>query len=273
MAAELTQDEKVREQANKIISDYQTYSSYQTFSVLIMGIYGVGKTRLIATMPKPVLIDSFDPKGTVVIERLYPEELKSGKIMIRRYWNEDYEKPSEYRRWEDQWEADIESGFLDNLGTYAIDSMTTWIESLANYFSVELKRDRKVQKLAINDYLWLYDVVKKVVKQSSSRLCNFAVTGHLVEEQDLITGRIEARLKTFKQLQTDIPLLFSEKYVLKKSMKGNDIVYELLTTSAGRYEASTQLGAGGTLKNVEEPDLCKIMAKIGMKVEDKPSIL
>jgi len=271
--SELTITNEIRANAKKIREEYEAYSNFGTYSVLIMGIFGTGKTRLLTTMPKPLLIDSFDPKGTVVVERLYPEELKKGSILIRRFWDEDYRKPSEYRRWEDQWEKDLDTNFLDNLGTYAIDSMTTWLDSLANHFSVELKRDRKVQKLAINDYLWMYDVVKRVIKKSSNCTCNFAVTGHLVEEQDDTTGKVEARLKTFKQLQTDIPLLFTEKYVLRKRMDGANAKYEVLITSAGRYEASTQLGAGGTLNSSEEPDLKKIMAKVGLNTDDKPLLL
>jgi len=271
--AELEMTPSVKQQAEAIRNQYNEYSSYNTFSALVMGIYGVGKTSLITTMPRPILIESFDPKGTVVVERLYPEEIKNGNILIRRYWDEDFRKPTEYLRWEDQWEADLESGFLDQLGTYAIDSLTTLLDALANYFSIKLQRDRTKQKLAMNDYLVIYDLMKNIIKRSSSRNCNFITTGHLVEEQDETTSKVEARLKTFKGLKTDIPLLFTEKYVLQKRMQSGIPKYELLATSAGRYEASTQLGAGGKINPIEEPNLKAIMKKVGMDNSDKPSLI
>ncbi|KKM34725.1 hypothetical protein LCGC14_1565130, partial [marine sediment metagenome] len=65
----------------------------RNFSAIIMGLYGSGKTTLIGTAPRPLLIDSFDPKGTVVLEQLYWDEIESGAILIRPWWSDDHVHP------------------------------------------------------------------------------------------------------------------------------------------------------------------------------------
>ena len=245
-----------------------------SFSAIIMGLYGVGKTSLITTGPKPWLIDSFDPKGTVVLELNMKDEIEAGNLVIRKFWNEDYMAPTEYNRWEAIHEKDISTGFLNHFGTYAIDSFTTFLDSMANQLSRYMKRDRKVQKLAINDYLVIYDQMKSVIKTVSSQNCNFIMTAHLETYIDKVTEETRTEIKGYKGLKTDVPLLFTEKYVLEteEAPPPKNIKYNLYTRAAGKFRASTQLGSGGKLKDIEEPNLREIMKKTGFSFEDKPSL-
>ena len=259
--------EEALERASKIKDLYKTEKK---FSAIIMGIYGSGKTSILLTAPKPILIDSFDPNGTIGIEQDYADEIEKGNLFIRKFWDEDTNNPHCHKDWEKQFDADLDSGFLNYFGTYAIDSMTTWIDTIANRVSKDMKRN--IPKLAIQDYPLIYDHVKNTIKKLSTQDCIFLMTAHLLLEQDGITGAVKAELKTYKQLKADIPLLFTEKYVTQTSNSPKGVEYDLLTSSAGRYIASTQLGSKGKFKAREVPDIAKLIKKAGMKIPEKPPL-
>lgn len=263
--------EEAKARTKNLNTMYQEEGKSNNFSAIVMGIYGSGKTTLITTSPKPILIDSFDPNGTVALERDFQKEIKNGEIVIRKFWDENVKNPTQHKLWEKQFEEDKKTGYLNFFGTYAIDSMTTWIDAIANRVSKD--RGRKDPKLAIQDYTIIYDHVKDTIKSISSFNCIFILTAHLVLEQDNITGAVTAELKTYKGLKADIPLLFTEKYVmLTKPDPQKGVRYSLLTKSAGKYIASTQLGNNGRFKPEEEPDIKKLLEKAGMPVKDKPNL-
>jgi len=264
--------EEIKERVGDIRNIYDDQrGEFKAFSAIVMGESGVGKTKLACSGRLPILIDSFEASTAVVIEQFYPEELKRGDIMIRSFWNESSKNPTEFRRWEEQFDRDTEDNFLSHFGTYVIDSMTTWVDTIAHY--VSNSNNRPNGTLAIQDYPVIYDYVKDTIKIAGAQGCDFVLTAHLLLNQDEATGRLLAELKTYKQLKVDIPLLFTEKYVLQKVMKSKEVIYELLTTSAGRYTASTQLGANGKLSNVENPNLKEILKKVGYSTEDKKSLI
>lgn len=259
-----------KKKASEIRDLYMKKSSGGNFTALVMSEFGMGKTSFICTGRKPILIDSFDPRGTVVVETLYPELLKSGEILIRTFWNESSKAPTEYLRWEKQWINDIDNGFLSLFGTYAIDSATTFVDALS--YVTASKKNRKDGQLAIQDYIPIYNLLKDIIKQTSEQSCDFIMTAHLVMTQDDLTGIVRAEMDTYNKLKSQIPLLFTEKYVLltKKTSKGLD--YQLLTQDQARYRASTQLGAGGRLSAIEIPDIKHILKKVGRSTKDKPSL-
>jgi hypothetical protein len=256
--------------AEEIRSLYMKQSSGDNFTALVMSEFGMGKTSLICTGRKPILIDSFDPRGTVVVETLYPDLIEKGDILIRTFWNESSKAPTEYLRWERQWMDDINSNFLNLFGTYAIDSATTFIDALS-YITAK-KQDRKRGQLAISDYIPIYNTLKDIIKQTSSQACDFILTAHLVMTQDELTGVVRAEMDTYNKLKSQIPLLFTEKYVLLTKKTSSGLDYQLLTQDQARYRASTQLGAGGKLDPIETPDIKHILKKVGRSTEDKPSL-
>ena len=111
---------------------YNTKRERKTFSLMLMGEFSSGKTSLICTMPKPIWIASFDPHGTIVIEKNYPEEIERGDIIISTYWSDDFNKPVAYKKWAKDWDDAVKGRLFDKIGTYAIDSASTWIDALSN---------------------------------------------------------------------------------------------------------------------------------------------
>ena len=91
----------------------------------------------------------------------------------------------------------------------------------------------------------------------------------MVNDKDEVTGEISAEIDTFRRLKSQVPLLFTEKYVLIEK-NGQ---YRLLTKTQRRFRAGTQLGAGGKFNAEEEPDIKTLLRKAGMSTEDKPPII
>lgn len=242
------------------------------FSLLLMGEWGVGKTQLIGTGRLPILIDSFDPNGVVVLYKVYPELMKSGAIQVRKYWSEDFRTPTEFKKWEKQWEEDIKSGYIGLFGTYAIDSFTTWMECAVNNWlrKKNIERGKHMDNLAQGDYLGLYNITRTMVKLSSAQGADFILTAHLEAEQDGLTQEITYKLATYKGLKTAIPPLFSEKLALVKEAKAEGVKYKLLTNNKARYRASNQLGANGVWDLEEEPNIRNLLKKAGLPSGDKP---
>jgi len=262
---------EVKKQIAEIEQRYKELMGNQiAFSCLLMGIYGSGKTRLSCTGRLPILLDMFDPKGSVIVhtdpylKQLYTEK----KLIVRPFWTELSKKPTEYEAWATQWEKDCKSGFLSQFGTYVIDSGTTWIEAMTNY--IVKKESRANGNLAIQDYIPLYNMIMDVIKVSSSQGCDFIYTAHLLTVEDEVTGKVIAVLDTYSRLKSKIPKLFSEKYVAMKKETSQGVKYVLLTQATGRYEASSQLMASGKILPEEEPNLKKLLEKAGLNITDKP---
>ena len=265
----------VTEQATILaVQQYQdTYNQLMgtevNFSALVMGLFGVGKSTFLGTGRLPILIDSFDPRGTIVFhtDPFLNDLRESKKIIIRPYWDEVSDKPKMYAAWEKQWLDDCKSGFIGKFGTYAIDSGTTQLEAMTNYIRVKKGRGDNIQ---IQDYLVIYNMIRDVIKISSSQGADFFYTGHLVDDKNDLTGEITAVLDTYSRLKSRIPILFTEKYTLCEKQIPGGIQKILLTQSKGRFRASTQLGAKGIFEIEEEPNIKKLLIKAGLPTEDKP---
>lgn len=241
-------------------------------TVLFQGEPGSGKTLTVTTAPKPVLYYSFDPNKMMVLHTQAPELLRSGMIQYIPYWNESYSSPTEYLRWEKDWEEHISSGYLDQFGTVCIDSFTTWIEAAGNEVLRRKNMTRKAgiptDQLAQGDYPLLYNLTRDMIKRTSSCDCNFILTAHLEAEKDELTQQIRYVLSTYKGLKTIVPPLFTEKWVMQKRAVGTEVKYSILTNNKGLYTASTQLKG---LDIQEEPDIKKLLQKAGLPANDKPA--
>lgn len=251
----------VRHELELLEGMYDDFS--ESFSALVMGEFGSGKTQLAKTCVKPVLLFSFDPKGTIVLR----EEIKSGEVLPVTFWNENSKDPKEYSRFEDLLESYLKNNFLEKFGTVMIDSGTTFLQALAN--EVGRRNNRQDGKLAIQDYIVIYNTVQDIIKLISSRKTNFILTMHLIQIQDELTGELIRELDTYKGLKTKIPILFTEKYALTEVVKRDKVEHYLLTSPYENYRASTQLGTNGIFETKEEPNIKKLMEKAGFDTTDK----
>ena len=123
----MTLDIKV--EGAKLRDIYKTSKHSHTTNFLIYGGVGSGKTYSLRTARAPVLVHSFDPGGSSVLEK----EIKNGRIIVdTRFEIENPANPSAFRLWDAEFHRLLRIGFFEHLGTYAIDSITTWGQAALN---------------------------------------------------------------------------------------------------------------------------------------------
>ena len=263
------------------------------FSLLLSGKPGTGKTRILYTARRPVLIDLFDPNKTLVLDILtggkvcyftgneIPEAELEYDFFCRRFHNEHHARPTEYERWRKQFDRDLVSGFFNLFGTYSLDSHTNWLAFATNYLIKKLAlRDKKgklLNQLTLRDYPHIYNEARDVIFQMSGPVCDFIMTTHADLVQDLdekgnSLGPKYMKLMTYNQLQTILPSNFTEHYIACKEETSKGTDYYLLTGMKNKYVGMTALGAEGKLDLQEKPDLKAILRKVGLEPSDRPSL-
>lgn len=254
---------------------YETDERQQGFNLLLLSEVGAGKSFLLRTARKPVWIDSFDPGGTKGLKKW----IESGEIIAdTQYETEDPFNPKVYKLWRSNFKKRYASGLFDQLGTYCIDSSTTFSSALMGCNMGEAgragetpmhRRDYNSTKIEMQNYF------RKCLNFS----CDFILTGHLKAVEKKIGVRKDGdpivetkwRFMTIGQASVFIPLLFDEIYImLTKEGPGRTVRRELLLDSTGEYLARSRLKADGVLDTYEEPDLKAILRKAKYDYRDKP---
>lgn len=241
--------------------------------ILLMGDATTGKTRLCGTAPKPILIDMFDPRGHIVLRKVFEKELRSGDIQIRLWDTDNPSKPFQFATWEAQFEKDLATNYFGRFNTYVQDSLTT----LLKYASYKQLCDKNAQRpmskqtdgLALSDYTGLYMMIEKLLFAINTQECHYILTAHLETEKDELLGTISKSLAVFKSLKTAIPPLFSEKWVMVKKPTASGAEYKVLTNIDGYYHVvGTQIGADLFAKR-EEPNITNLLKRAGFDTTAK----
>ena len=259
---------RVLERVSRIREDYARQANqYQNF--LLYGDFGTGKTSMLATCPRPVLVDSFDPGGTKT--RALQLLIERGDIVVDSRWETDsWKSPWAFKEWERVMRERAEEGFFETFGTYALDSLTRWAVSMMYEI---LKRGSKrtgprpgttpeiqdylTQQLTAADWLgWLMDLP-----------CHVVCTGHIGLERDEVTGRMHTGLLLWGKLAVQAPLVFDEKYVTRVERDRHVV----LTQNDGIWQAETRMG-GKLFDKFEEPNIKALLKKAGRPCEDRPAL-
>jgi hypothetical protein len=264
----MTNDEKfleVKKKAQEIKEMYDSDPKQSSFNLLLTGETGSGKTNLAITCRKPVHIDSFDPGGTKHLRK----EIASGQIIADTRWEgDDPYNPNRWIAWVKEMQHRMEIGYFDFLGTYFLDSSTTWADSIMSQILKKAGIPGEVPRFT-HDYHPQKVQIVNWIKWMLRLPCDFILTGHLDASKDEVTGSITYRYMTTGKAEVTIPLLFDEIWVTdtKKTSKG--VEYRLVTARTGPYLASTRIGKG-VFEVYESPDIKKLLKKAGLPTEDKP---
>lgn len=261
----------IKKHAEEIRRMYDEDPRNLTFNAIIHGPIKVGKTSLLRTCPKPIFVHSFDPSGTLVLQDM----IDKGEVLVdTRFEKEDPFKPKACRLWEDEFNYLYRKDFFSHVGTFAIDSMTTWSQIIMYEVirrAAEKKKDREIGGHPHeNDWLPQMAFIENYMRKFLSLPCHCILLGHSEQKKDregnavgdlgiMITGKLRER----------VPALFSEIYYLQiKDYKAE--TRELLTKPVYGIQAGSRLGHGGKLNKHEPPNIKKIMAKVGLDPSDKP---
>jgi len=268
----------IKREAEKIKKMYDEDPRNQTFNCIVHGPIKVGKTSLVKTCPKPVLIHSFDPGGTDVLKDM----INTGEILAdTNFEREDPFKPLACQLLEDTFNNLYRRGFFNHVGTYVIDSMTTWAQvimyEVIRRAAVKTKKSVKKDRIRKcgdaprkQDWMPQMAFIENYMRKFLSLPCNCILMGHSDQPTDdegnptgdkgiMITGKLRER----------VPALFSEIYYLRmKDFKKE--TRELLVKPTYGIQVGTRLGNNGKLDRIEPPDIKAIMRKVGLDTADKP---
>jgi hypothetical protein len=243
---------------------YKDNARTNTFNALIYGSMGSGKTNILKTCRLPVLVHSFDPGGTKTIR----DEIAAGKIIAdTRFETEDPKNPKVAVAWDKEYDRLKRGGIFEQIGTYAIDSGTTFSGSFMN--EVLRKAGRAAGTPQQNDYLPTMMMMENAIKDITSLPCDFVFICHEDTDKDEATGRMFVGPLMIGKLKYRIPILFDEIYYATTTETSAGVNYKLLTRSTGLYKARTRLGKGGLFETYEEQDIKKLLKKAGYSTEDK----
>lgn len=234
-----------------------------TFNALVLGQMKSGKTVSLTTLPRPVLVHSFDPGGWKSITK----EIDEGWMYVEDFSKDDAKRPTEYERWEkrmDKLRSDPE--FFKHIGSFVIDSCTTWLDAMKNY--VAKKKARPDGCLALQDWQPIGNTLRDWVKLCTALPCNFIMTGHITRDMDEIEQREVIKVVAPPMLQINWPILFDEIYCIVTKQTSSGIDRKFQTQNNGQYVAGTRIGRG-KFEVQEEIDFKKLLTKAGLSTADK----
>jgi hypothetical protein len=265
-----SRESKAREALLRMIQKTQKFyrddKRQDTFNLLLLGEHGSGKTYLARTARKPVFIDSFDPGGTKCLKDL----IETGKVISDTRWESEIPiKPFAFPQWLSAMEERKRVGLFDHIGTYVLDSCTSWSKAIMNNIlkkagiagsAPRFTKDYTPQKVAIENSIY----------EMLDLPCDLIMTGHLEQYKDEGAGVIRYRFLTTGKGSIVIPTLFDEIWVMDPKDASDGVSYRILTQSTGTHVCRSRLAGPNKLAKYEKPNLKEILKKVGRPVEDLP---
>lgn len=253
----------MRKELDKLTDMYKSDSRTTTARVLVYGPPGTGKTHILKTAPGPVFIDSFDPGGSKTLRK----EIESGKIFVDARWEKELAaKPTAWKEWSKAFTERVKSGFFDNIGTYCLDSLTTFSSAALNKVLKESGRAASVPQQ--NDWYPQMVLLENAIQLILTLPCHVIVIAHEDIFKDEVRQRISYKPLVTGKLVTRIPLRFDEIYHADAKSTSKGTAYTLQTQACGTYMARTRLGEGRLSKFIE-PDFAAFLKAVDLPYKDK----
>jgi hypothetical protein len=244
---------------DKLQQMYKDQERNKTFNAIVYGGMGSGKTQLLRTCRPPIFVDSFDPGGSLTNRAL----IEQGKMYVDTRWElEDAAKPFVFELWDKEYHRRKKEEFFKQLGTYAIDSATTWAATIMNV--ILRKAGRPATFPFQNDYGPAMSILENAIKDFTTLPCDCILLCHNNMKTNEAEGKMLVGPLFWGKLVGRIPILFDEIYHAETKETSAGVKYHLLTRRTGNVEARTRLGADGKFDTYEEPNIMNLLKKAGM---------
>jgi len=255
-------------EAEKLRTLYKEDPRQDLASILMTGESGKGKTYSLRTTPFPVHIDSFDNRGTKSVRDL----IDTGDVVADiRYENDDPFNPHAFKLWKKEFEARRVGKYFESIGTYCLDSASTFTEAVMN----DIQKNRNAAgtiPLWEKDYHPQKVELRKWISKITSLPCHVIVTGHLEPQKDKEGNTVGRRFLMTGKGAIVIPLLFDEIWVMENKETSKGLDYHIVLQSTGMFLARSRLAGTGKLGKTEPTNLRTIFKKAGLNYEDKPKL-
>lgn len=248
----------IRKKMSEIRDRYKTNPSRGSLNILLLGESGSGKTFLCRTAPGPVHIDCFDKGAATNLAKW----VETGHVIPDDRWEEeDPMNPRVFELWKKEMGNLIKANYFDYIGTYVLDSATTFGEAVMNQILKNAGIPGQAPRFT-HDFTPQKTIVMNWIRALLNLPCNTIITGHLATQRDEVSGKLQRRFMMTGQASTTIPLKFDEIWVMdpKETSKGTE--YRILTKSTDKDLARSRLAQDGLLDKYEEPDITKLMNKV-----------
>ena len=223
--------------------------------VLVIGHEGVGKTRFISTMPKPIYIFSFD-KGYLTLAG--EKDVTVGLCM-----DEDRYKPHAYADFKQKFDEIKRSP--GKYKTIAIDSLTFLSTFLFDHIQRMNNNIDRPGGYAV--YGSVKSKMQDIINQSVMLAEHVVCTALLESTKDDITGEVFFVPSMVGSMKNEIGAWFDAVFYLNVDKNPTTGVkqYKMLTVGDRRQKAKLRLPSSlaSRVAASEEPDFGKLMEKIG----------
>lgn len=252
----------------------------QSYNAMLVGYSGAGKTHAAASARWPIHFDMWDASGAVTLRSAYRKEVEEGNIIVDTRWGKEHLRevrnrpkgPQLIEEWKTEMDRRADMGYFDALGTYVLDSGTSFGEAIMNSIVIGSGKDFGVRSQA----MWGkgMEAYENFMKMLCALPCDTIVTSHLEmiqshNEDGIPVGRpYPVIISLGKRLSPKLPKNFSEVYHLEVDEKTGKRV--MWTQPHDSYDfVKSNLGGSGIFKVQEEPNIQALLKKAGRPWEPR----
>lgn len=216
-----------------------------TMKVLALGNTGAGKTTQFLTLPGKKFIYLFDPNAILSLQGYdvdYEEFLATGMNLDVKSLSKDNKRvpvmrstsAAMYEAWERDFEDRIRSGFFADYDWLGFDSFTT----LSSMVMDEILRinNRPDTWPGQDDYGPQMLTLTNIVRQAAALPINIYFTGHIETRQDKVTKKVNTQPMMTGRLVQNLPLIFSEIFLLECTTGPTAVTYTLQTKPDSEFK-------------------------------------